>query len=86
MMCARLLGKEDYGDENVMGALLAYDKQGFQVNYLGKDVNVEFSLPRLRQPGRLFSSAVLVPSTPQTMKTCALLPMGTTLPRLPQQD
>jgi len=29
-----------------MGAMLAYDKQGFQVNYLGKDVNVEFSLPR----------------------------------------
>jgi len=41
----KLLGKEDYGDENVMGAVLAYDKQGFQVNYLGKDVNVEFSLP-----------------------------------------
>mgnify|MGYP003480381526 FL=1 len=41
----KLLGKEDYGDENVMGAILAYDKQGFQVNYLGKDVNVEFSLP-----------------------------------------
>ena len=41
----KLLGKEDYGDENVMGAVLAYDKQGFQVNYLGKDVNVEFSQP-----------------------------------------
>ncbi len=41
----KLLGKEDYGDENVMGAMLAYDKQGFQVNYLGKDVNVEFSIP-----------------------------------------
>ncbi|HNN44361.1 MAG TPA: hypothetical protein PKL10_18815, partial [Nitrospira sp.] len=42
----KILGKEDYGDENVMGAMLAYDKQGFQVNYLGKDVNVEFSIPR----------------------------------------
>ena len=42
----KLLGKEEYGDENVMGAVLAYDKQGFQVNYLGKDVNIEFSLPR----------------------------------------
>jgi hypothetical protein len=42
----KILGKEDYGDENVMGAVLAYDKQGFQVNYLGKDVNVEFALPR----------------------------------------
>lgn len=39
----KLLGKEEYGDENVMGAVLAYDKQGFQVNYLGKDVNIEFT-------------------------------------------
>ncbi len=42
----KLLGKEEYGDENVMGAVLAYDKQGFQVNYLGKDVNIEFAQPR----------------------------------------
>lgn len=42
----KLLGKEEYGDENVMGAVLAYDKQGFQVNYLGKDINIEFSSPR----------------------------------------
>ena len=42
----KLLGHEDYGDENVMGAILAYDKQGFQVNYLGKDVNIEFAQPR----------------------------------------
>ncbi len=42
----KLLGQEEYGDENVMGAVLAYDKQGFQVNYLGKDVNIEFSQPR----------------------------------------
>ncbi|MGE0645634.1 MAG: hypothetical protein AB7P24_18400 [Nitrospira sp.] len=41
----KLLGKEEYGDENVMGAILAYDKQGFQVNYLGKDVNIEFAVP-----------------------------------------
>jgi hypothetical protein len=39
----KLLGHEDYGDENVMGAVLAYDKQGFIINYLGKDVNIEFS-------------------------------------------
>ena len=39
----KLLGQEDYGDENVMGAALAYNKQGFLVNYLGKDVNIEFS-------------------------------------------
>lgn len=42
----KLLGPEDSGDENVMGAVLAYDRQGFLVNYLGKDVNVEFSFPR----------------------------------------
>ena len=41
----KLLGQEDYGDENVMGAVLAYDKQGFVINYLGKDVNIEFSPP-----------------------------------------
>ena len=29
-----------------MGAILAYDKQGFVINYLGKDINVEFSAPR----------------------------------------
>ena len=39
----RHLGKETSGDENVMGARLAYDKQGFEVNYLGKDVNIEFT-------------------------------------------
>ena len=39
----KILGKEDYGDENVMGAVLNYEKQGFLVNYLGKDVNVEFN-------------------------------------------
>ncbi len=42
----KLLGKEEYGDENVMGAVMAYDKQGFQVNYLGKDINIEFAPPR----------------------------------------
>lgn len=42
----KLLGKEDYGDENVMGAVMAYDTKGFQVNYLGKDVNIEFLQPR----------------------------------------
>jgi D-amino peptidase len=42
----KLLGQEEYGDENVMGAVLAYDKQGFVVNYLGKDVNVEFAPQR----------------------------------------
>lgn len=41
-----LLGPEDYGDENVMGAMLNYEHQGFLVNYLGRDINVEFSLPK----------------------------------------
>ncbi len=40
-----LLGPEDYGDENVMGAMLHYERQGFLVNYLGRDINVEFELP-----------------------------------------
>jgi hypothetical protein len=42
----KLLGKEDYGDENVMGAAMNYEKQGFLVNYLGKDVNIEFNSPQ----------------------------------------
>src|SRR2546430_2047610 len=42
----KLFGKEDFGDENVMGAAMNYEKQGFAVNYLGKDVNVEFALPQ----------------------------------------
>ncbi len=40
-----LLGPEDVGDENVMGAMLHYQRQGFLVNYLGRDINVEFELP-----------------------------------------
>jgi len=41
----KLLGKEDCGDENVMGAAMNYAKQGVLINYLGKDVNVEFTPP-----------------------------------------
>lgn len=41
----KLLGQEEYGDENVMGAVMAYSRQGFQVNYLGKDINIEFVPP-----------------------------------------
>jgi hypothetical protein len=40
-----LLGPEDYGDENVMGAKMCYQNQGFLVNYLGRDINVEFMPP-----------------------------------------
>ena len=39
----KLLGKEDYGEENIFGAMLKYEKQGVLVNYLGRDVNVEFT-------------------------------------------
>ncbi len=42
----RFLGKEDYGDENILGAELVYETQGFKVNYLGKDINVEFMPPQ----------------------------------------
>ena len=42
---SKLLDKEDCGDENVMGAVMNYAKQGVLINYLGKDVNVEFSPP-----------------------------------------
>jgi hypothetical protein len=41
----KLLGKEDCGDENVMGAVMNYAKQGVLINYLGKDVNIEFTMP-----------------------------------------
>lgn len=41
----KLLGKEDCGDENVMGAAMNYARQGFLINYLGKDVNIEFTPP-----------------------------------------
>lgn len=41
----KLLGKEECGDENVMGAVLNYARQGVLINYLGKDVNIEFTLP-----------------------------------------
>lgn len=42
----KLLGQEEHGDENVMGAVLTYDTQGFQINYLGKDINIEFVAPQ----------------------------------------
>ena len=42
----RFLGKEDYGDENIMGAELVYERAGYKVNYLGTDINVEFMLPQ----------------------------------------
>lgn len=40
-----LLGQEDIGDENVMGAMLKYVDEGYLVNYLGRDINVEFTIP-----------------------------------------
>ncbi len=42
----RFLGKEDYSDEVATGFALVYEQLGLQVNYLGKDINVEFSFPQ----------------------------------------
>lgn len=42
----KLLGKEDFGEENVFGAVMNYERQGILVNYLGKDINIEFTMPQ----------------------------------------
>lgn len=42
----KFLGEPDFSDINVMGAALSYDGRGYLVNYLGKDVNVEFTFPQ----------------------------------------
>ncbi len=39
-----LLGPEDFPNETLMGAKLLYEKQGFLVNFLERQVNVEFCL------------------------------------------
>lgn len=39
-----LLGPEDFPNETLMGAKMLYEQQGFLVNYLDKQVNVEFCL------------------------------------------
>ena len=39
-----LLGPEDFPNETLMGAKLLYEKQGFVVNFLERQVNVEFCL------------------------------------------
>ncbi len=39
-----LLGPEDFPNETLMGAKLLYEQKGFLVNYLDKQVNVEFCL------------------------------------------
>jgi D-amino peptidase len=38
------LGPEDFPNETLMGAKLLYEKQGFLVNFLDRQVNVEFCL------------------------------------------
>ena len=40
-----LMGAEDYGDENLMGARLCYEKKGFIISHLGRDINVIFTKP-----------------------------------------
>ena len=39
-----LLGPEDFPNETLMGAKLLYEEKGFLVNYLDKQINVEFCL------------------------------------------
>jgi len=39
-----LLGQEDFPNETLMGAKMLYEKQGFLVNFLDRQVNVEFCL------------------------------------------
>ncbi len=39
-----LLGPEDFPNETIMGAKLLYEEKGFLVNYLDRQVNVEFCL------------------------------------------
>jgi len=39
-----LLGPEDFPNETLMGAKLLYEQKGFLVNYLDRQVNVEFCL------------------------------------------
>jgi D-amino peptidase len=39
-----LLGPEDFPNETIMGAKMLYEKQGFLVNYLDRQINVEFCL------------------------------------------
>ena len=53
----KILGKEDYGDENVMGAVLNYDKQGFVVNYLGERRQHRIQLTAVMQLQFNFGSA-----------------------------
>lgn len=38
-----LMGKEEYGEENLMGARLCYEEKGFIISHLGRDINVLFS-------------------------------------------
>lgn len=40
-----LMGAEEYGDENLMGARLCYEKKGFIISHLGRDINVIFTSP-----------------------------------------
>ncbi len=40
-----LVGPEEYGDENLMGARLCYEKKGFIISHLGRDINVIFTAP-----------------------------------------
>jgi len=40
-----LMGPEEYGEENLMGARLCFEQKGFIISHLGRDVNVLFTVP-----------------------------------------
>ena len=40
-----LMGAEEYGDENLMGARLCFEQKGFIISHLGRDINVIFTSP-----------------------------------------
>lgn len=40
-----LMGPEEYGDENLMGARLCFEQKGFIISHLGRDINVIFTSP-----------------------------------------
>jgi len=40
-----LMGPEEYGEENLMGARLCFEQKRFIISRLGRDVNVLFTVP-----------------------------------------
>lgn len=40
-----MMGPEEYGEENLMGARLCFEQKGFIISHLGRDINVLFTPP-----------------------------------------